>query len=257
MSDFFELASKAKRIEYAPCSNDPHNTGGKNSRQVLGFDEKGNCVFKAYYDDDGNFRLETIKDKNGMKEKRDFGSDDLENASAFCLSDKQIKELKEAQNFVSGLKQKEPKSSQFSPKNPAEMLKNGMNVKLSEKSRLPFAPDIEELTISKGEDGVLRMRGISKDGKQSIDFSYRDGIAQFELTDGKTKRSYNNKMGGKWTYRDLTSSNGTRYFDSDCGELVASTMGKTFDKVKQKYLAPQKSQNMNKALFSSRGKGKE
>lgn len=56
------------------------------------------------------------------------------------------------------------------------------------------------------------MAGVSKDGKQQIDFSARDGVMQFELRNNDLARSYNNKIGGKWTWRDLKSSSGTYYW---------------------------------------------
>lgn len=78
------------------------------------------------------------------------------------------------------------------------------------------------------------MAGVSKDGKQQIDFSARDGVMQFELRNNDLARSYNNKIGGKWTWRDLKSSSGTYYLDNQ-GETYAKEMAEIMNKVKAQY----------------------
>lgn len=84
------------------------------------------------------------------------------------------------------------------------------------------------------------MSGMSKDGKQRIDFSFKDGIAQFELHNGDIARAYNNKIGGKWTWRDLKSPTGTRYFDNQ-GETYSKEVAGIMDKIKAEYQSRQQS----------------
>lgn len=129
-------------------------------------------------------------------------------------------------------------------------MKKGIDVKLTEQSRLSFAPDIDNLRISKDEEGVLHMAGVSKDGKQQIDFSARDGVMQFELRNNDLARSYNNKIGGKWTWRDLKSSSGTCYLDNQ-GETYAKEMAEIMNKVKAQYqVRLQSNAYVNKELKS-------
>lgn len=116
----------------------------------------------------------------------------------------------------------------------SELMEKGIDVSLSEKSRLSFAPDIENLRVSKDKHGVLHMHGISKDGKQSIDFSAKDGNIQFEMKDEEVARAYNNKLAGKWTWRNLKSPSGTRHFDQN-GEKYAKEMAAVMDKIKAQY----------------------
>ncbi len=146
-----------------------------------------------------------------------------------------IKDMRNGNNAA--LQQMPPAASAQTTENQpslSELIEKGIDVNLSEKSRLSFAPDIENLRVSKDKYGVLHMQGISKDGKQSIDFSVKDGNIQFETKDGEVARSYNNKLAGKWTWRNLKSPSGTRHFDQN-GEEYAKEMAAVMDKIKRQY----------------------
>ena len=146
-----------------------------------------------------------------------------------------IKDMRNGNNAA--LQQMPPAASAQTNENQpslSELIEKGIVVNLSEKSRLSFAPDIENLRVSKDKYGVLHMQGISKDGKQSIDFSVKDGNIQFETKDGEVARSYNNKLAGKWTWRNLKSPSGTRHFDQN-GEEYAKEMAAVMDKIKRQY----------------------
>lgn len=174
--------------------------------------------------------------------QNDYYSDELENPG---LTEGEKKRFEGARKFVDKLKNiKKQHDADTARNTPAPKLNQTslvddlnkcINVNLSDKSRLPFAPEIDCLTITKGKDGVLRMSGKSRDGKQSIDFTVKDGIAQFELNDGNVSRSYNNKVGGRWTWRNLKSSTTTRYPDNEFGENCAKSMAGIMDKVKAQY----------------------
>ena len=106
------------------------------------------------------------------------------------------------------------------------------NIKLSQASRLSFAPDIEELQISKGKNDELRITGNSKDGKQHLDFTHLKGKINFTLTTKDFSYSYTNKD-GSWIRKDLKSPTGTRYFD-ETGASYTKELALIMNKIKEK-----------------------
>lgn len=214
---------------------------------VRGYGTDGELLFLATYSENGEFKLESYEKKEDSQTKihRQFLSDDLDNP---YLAKGDKNNLQQAQKFVSGLKSKEP-SPAAKPKSQenkniplGKQLETGINVSLSEKSRLSFAPDIDHLTIKKEKDGSLHMSGISQDGKQSIDFFVRDNVIDFYLNDGDSKRKYTNKIGGQWSYRNTASPSMTQYRDNGSGEKCAKEMASIMDKVKIQH---QSRSNMN------------
>ncbi len=231
MYNLSEHLSAAAHIEY---DNKDKPQGEPVS--VRGYDANGELLFFAIYGENGEFRLDTYEKKadNPTKAHRQFSSDDLDNP---YLPKGDKNNLLQAQNYISGLKTKEPSSvapqSQTAPSIPlGKQLEGGINVTLSEKSRLSFAPDIEQLTIKKEKDGSLHMKGFSADGKQSIDFYVKDNVIDFQLSNNDLKRKYTNKIGGQWCYRDTTNPSMTQYRDNAYGEKCAKEMAAIMDKVK-------------------------
>lgn len=241
MIDIDMLPKMAKKIDFWQGQGVQNGYGiPEDVTKAWGYDEKGNLLFSTEYDKNGNFRISLFENNTGIIcQSEDLYSDDLENVT---LNQGQKQKLEKAKNFVGYLK--EQRSSQRQSQNPSlnDLLLNGISVDLSDKSRLFFAPDIEKLNISKDKNGVLHMSGVSKDGKQQIDFSFKDGIAQFEFRDGEVARSYSNKIGGKWTWRDLKSPSGTRYVDN-YAETYAKEMSVIMNKVKTQYQTRVQSNN--------------
>ena len=242
MTDIDALQKMAKRVEFWQGTGIKNGYGtSEDVTKAWGYDENGELLFSAEYDTDGNFRLSLLSGKNGeLKMCEDLYSDDLGDAT---LSSSRKQKLEKAKQFVGGLKERNKGDKcGKAVKNLSlnELLLKGITVELSDRSRLSFAPDIENLRISKDNNGGLQMSGMSKDGKQRIDFSFKDGIAQFELHNGDIARAYNNKIGGKWTWRDLKSPTGTRYFDNQ-GETYAKEMAGIMDKIKAEYQSRQQS----------------
>ena len=220
--------SKAKKIEFQHGLDEPGIRHGEKGEMtsVYGYDKDGKLLFFAKYNKEGDFRLSLYSHDTQTKE--DLYSDEADDVS---LSPGRKKQLSDAKKFVAKLKTMD---MQRKTQSLADVLQKGIKVKLSPESRLSFAPDIEELQISKDENGFLCMSGISKDGKQRIDFTAMNGDISFELHDGDTARSYNNKMRGEFTWRDLKSPGGTRYFDTS-GSAYAKEMAAVMDKVKAQY----------------------
>lgn len=253
MIDMEEWMTLAKVIKIHHGKNEPGIRHGEQGEMttVYGYDKEGKLLFFGKQDAKGNFRLSLYSEKTG--ERNDYYSDDLDDPT---LSEGHKKRLGDAKKFIDKAKLSSAKTqdslqagSAFSksnvnsaassvskqqPPSLPDLLKQGIKVNLSKESRLSFAPDIESLQIVKDKNGMLRMSGVSEDGKQRIDFSLRDGNIQFELQDGDIARSYNNKMGGKWTWRNLKSSSGTRYIDNE-GENYAKEMAGVMDKLKMQY----------------------
>lgn len=245
--DIDEYMALADKMEFEQGEDMPGIHHGERGEMtaVRGYDKKGNLLFFSKYNKAGDFRLSLYSDDG----KDDLYSDDLEDLG---LSSDRKKKLDKAKKFVDKLKAKQPSKMQEKTPSLAEQMEKGVDVKLSKESRLSFAPDIENLRISKDKNGVLHMTGASKDGKQRIDFSIRNGNIEFELDDGNTSRSYNNKIGGKFTWRDLKSPTGTRYFDND-GEKYAKEMAAVMDKVK----AQHRSRTQQNSRFSDMGLAKD
>lgn len=229
MIDMDQCMSLAKKVEFSSGSDEPgirHGDARGDMTTVHGYDKNGKLLFFAKYNKSGEFRLSLYSEGN----KEDLYSDELDDIS---LSLFQKKRLADAGKFINKLKTRQSRGEP-EKRSLAELMKKGIDVKLTEQSRLSFAPDIDNLRISKDEEGVLHMAGVSKDGKQQIDFSARDGVMQFELCNNDLARSYNNKIGGKWTWRDLKSSSGTYYLDNQ-GETYAKEMAEIMNKVKAQY----------------------
>ena len=93
-------------------------------------------------------------------------------------------------------------------------------VKLSPKSRLSFAPDIEEIQISTDENGVCHISGTSKDKKQSIEFAAINNSIQIAVQNENFSKSFNNRE-SKWQSRDLKS---TIYNDDETGKIYAKEL---------------------------------
>lgn len=231
--DIDMLPKMAKKVDFWQGQGVQNGYGtSEDVTKAWGYDEKGNLLFSAEYDENGNFRLSLFENNMDVtRQCEDLYSDDLENVT---LNQRQKQKLEKAKTFMGYLKAQKSAQKQYHSPSLNDLLSNGINVDLSDKSRLSFAPDIEKLNISKDKNGVLHMSGVSKDGKQQIDFSFKDGIAQFEFRDGDVARSYNNKIGGKWTWRDLKSPSGTRYSDNN-GEKYAKEMSSIMNKVKTQY----------------------
>jgi len=239
--DIGALQKMAKKVDFWQGTGVKNGYGTpENVTKAHGYDENGELLFSAEYDTDGNFQLSLFSKADKMQMCEDLYSDDLEDVT---LSPNRKQKLEKAKNFIGELKeQNKTRGKGAQQKLPPldKLLSEGISVELSDKSKLSFAPDIEKLQISKGKDGVLRMSGMSKDGKQRIDFSFKDGVIQFELHNGAVARSYNNKIGGKWSYRDLKSSTGKRYLD-DKGETYAKEMAGIMDKIKIQHQVRQQS----------------
>jgi len=241
MVSISDISKMAEKIDFWQGSGTKDGYGmSEDETKAWGYDKNGELVFSAEYDKEGNFRLSLFSGKSGeTRICEDLYSDDLNNPSA---SPSRRQKLNEAKLFITAI-EKQNKKDNRENSSFAELLSKGTSVTLSEKSRLSFAPDIDRLWISKDKDGILHMTGMSKDGKQRIDFSHNAGIIQFELHDGETARSYNNKIGGKFTWRNLQSPTGTRYFDNQ-GENYAKELAQIVDKVKTQYKSRQQS-NIN------------
>lgn len=255
MIDIEALQKKVKKVDSWKGNGVQNGYGTpEDVTKAWGYDENGELLFSTQYDEDGNFLLSLFEGKSGeMRKTEDFNSDDFENP---MISLEKRQKLEKAKHFVATLKAQDNKKEPQQKKNPSlnELLSDGISVNLSDKSRLSFAKDIDNLQISKDKNGVLHMSGVSKDGKQKIDFSFKDGVAQFELRNGDVSRSYNNKIGGQWTWRDLTSSNGTRYFDNN-GEAYAKEMAAVMDKVKAQYqVRSQTNSNTGQKLSMNNGR---
>ncbi len=255
MVDIEALQKKVKKIDSWKGNGVQNGYGTpEDVTKAWGYDENGELLFSTEYDEDGNFLLSLFEGKSGeMRKTEDLNSDDLGNP---MLSPEKRQRLEKAKHFIKALKEQNNKKEPQQKKNPSlnELLSDGISVNLSDKSRLSFAKDIDNLQISKDKNGVLHMFGTSKDGKQQIDFSFKDGVAQFELRNGDVSRSYNNKIGGQWTWRDLKSNTGTRYFDNN-GDAYAKEMAAVMDKVKAQYQArSQTNSNMGQRLSINNGR---
>ena len=241
MIDIDTLSKKVKKVDSWNGNGNQNGYGTpEDVTKAWGYDENGKLLFSTEYDKEGNFVLSLFEGKSGeILKTEDLRSDDLENP---MLPLKHRQRVEKAKYFVDELKKQENKKEPQKYPSLNELLSDGINVKLSDKSRLSFAKDIENIQISKDKDGVLHMSGTSEDGQQRVDFSFKDGIAQLELINGKTSRSYNNKLGGNWTWRDLTSPTGTRYLDGE-GEAYAKELATVMDKFKVQY--KNRLQNLN------------
>ncbi len=196
-----------------------------------GYYSNGQPSFFAMYDKDNNYKITFYEEGREPRSKDEFFSymeDDIAH-----LPESIQKKYRAAKSAIQKLQTIEKQQTNSSkPKSLAEELKDGVKVSLTPESRLSFAPDIEELKIRKDKEGVLHIVGASKNGRQSVDFSVKDGIISLEFTDGEIGRSYNNKFSGSWTYRDTNSTNNTRYLDVD-GEKYAKEFARVMDKLKE------------------------
>lgn len=202
----------------------------KDVTTARGYYSNGQLSFFANYDKDNNYSITFYEEGREPRAKEEFFSD-MEDDIAY-LPESIKKKYHAAKLSIQKLQTIEKQQTNSSkPKSLAESLKDGVKVSLSPESRLSFAPGIEELRISKDKEGVLHIVGASKDGRQSVDFSVKDGIVSLELTNGKRPRSYNNKF-GEFTYRYTDTPDQTRYRDYNNGEKYAKEFACVMDKLK-------------------------
>ena len=230
MDECFKNAAKLNVSYQGKDSTGLRNSDGSGEvTTVHGYDKDGKLMFYAIYDKNGNFRLSVYEGDHGTRMNENIYSDDVDDIT---LSDYQKKRIAKAAKFIDSLKKNPQVKQAAKPKSYREVLKEGANLKLSKESRLSFAPDIENLQVKLDDKGRITMEGTSKDGKQSVCFVHDKGSIEMIIKTEKTSRSYNNKMGGKFTWRNLKSPSGTRYFD-DKGENYAKEMARVMDKFKQ------------------------
>lgn len=248
MDDCFKNAAK---LDVSHGKDEPGIRHGDDRGEITtvhGYDKNGKLLFLARYDTKGDFRLSLYEGNEEPREREDIYSDDADN---FMVSDYQKKRNSQAAKFIGNLKKSPLVQKAIKPKSYQETLKEGVTLNLSEKSRLSFAPDIESLQVKLDDKGRVTMVGKSKDGKQSVSLMHSNGTVEMTIEDGKTARSYNNKVGGKFTWRDLKSSSGTRYFD-DKGEAYAKEMAAIMDKFKASFNDKNK-QNLQTIVRGGRG----
>lgn len=248
MDDCFRNAAK---LDVSHGKDEPGIRHGDDRGEITtvhGYDKNGKLLFLARYDAKGDFRLSLYEGNEGSQEREDIYSDEAENS---MISEYQKKRISQAAKFIGNLEKSPQVQKIVKPKSYQETLKDGVTLNLSEKSRLSFAPDIESLQVKLDDKGRVTMVGKSKDGKQSISLVHYNGTIEMIIEDGKTARSYNNKMGGKFTWRDLKSPSGTRYFDNK-GEAYAKEMATVMDKFKSSFNAKNK-QNVQTVMRGGRG----
>ncbi len=235
MSSYLNHLNNAKQVKFEKHHelNDSHFGQCKDVTTIYGYDNNSQLSFFASYDKDNNYRVTFYQGDHEPRLQETFYSD-MDDAIALLPKGEQEKHH-DAKLFIQKLQTLEKQQTNSShSQSLAESLKDGVNLNLSQESRLSFAPNIEKLSISKDKDGVLHITGASNDGKQSVNFSKRDDIISFEFTDGEIGRSYNNKFRGSWTYRDTNSTNNTRYLDVN-GEKYVREFASIMDKLKVAY----------------------